>query len=384
MSFFTKVDSNLAAKQNLFPDFTLSQRGRAGIDILGALQQFSSSHIRAAARAEFEADRDAEALSPDKPWGNSNESWDERIGRAREIAERSQAYRMERFYHRYVAEEVWERGIEAVEERRAQFEAFVKLQSEGVGGAGGTLTLDPELPVPDYHAGVDYHLEPGGWDGYDLYGPLFAYVLGPRVYKRGGYAAVEVGDDIVAQREAIARQLPKKSYGRIYEPACGGMTLLAAAGRAFPMAELAGCDLSALMLTNGHRIAERLGVKIDFKQEDARHTSEPDESADAILMHSVAHELPTAENLAIFKECFRILKPGGDIVISDPPPFAAVTPFQSVLLDWETDNREEPYFSEACSNRWDEHLATLGFVNCEGYALGPKGYPWITRAQKPL
>ena len=86
----------------------------------------------------------------------------------------------------------------------------------------------------------------------------------------------------------------------------------------------------------------------------------------------------------MFQEFFRILAPGGDFASSDPPPFRAVEPFHAAVLDWDTDHREEPYFTETCLANWDEELKKIGFVNVESYGLGPDSYPWVTRATKPL
>ena len=44
-----------------------------------------------------------------------------------------------------------------------------------------------------------------------------------------------------------------------------------------------------------------------------------------------------------------MLAPGGEVVINDPPPFRAVGLFDAVILEWDNDNREEPYFRETCS-----------------------------------
>ncbi len=75
---------------------------------------------------------------------------------------------------------------------------------------------------------------------------------------------------------------------------------------------------------------------------------------------------------------------GRDIVISDPPPFRAVDLFHAVVLDWDTRNREEPFFSAVLHSSLDDQLADAGFERVESYPLGQDQYPWITRAQKPM
>lgn len=356
----------------------LSQRGRAGIDVLGSMQDFSSGYIRSLARREFETTPQAEELA--QPPKNLKAD-KQRVAKARRIAQSLPACRFERFLQRYVAEEVYYRGIPAVEERRSEFE---KLQPQSQPrNLLGSLELDPTLPEPKYYAGVDWHLEPGGYDGYDLYGHLFTHVLGPRVFKYGGYAAVGHREDITSHRVDVMSQLPKDSYRRIYEPGCGGFSTLSAAHTVYPEAELVGSDLSALMLRNGHQLAERLGVSVAFKQRDAHHTGEPDASFDAVVVYAVLHEMPPTAGEQLLAEMFRILEPGGDLVISDPPPFRAVDAFQAVVLDWDTKHRGEPFFTAVGHTNWSEVLRKIGFADVEEYAVGSDHYPWVTRGSKP-
>ena len=379
MTFLTKLD-DATLDQRAKPAFGLSQRGRAGLEILGSIQKYSAGQIRPRARAAFDATPEAAKLSAEHAADTSGAGARSRIAQARELADRQPLFRLERFLQRYVAEENFNTGIPAIEERREQFERFMDLPIEN--GAGGTLEL-ADIEMPRYYDSVEWHLEPGGWDGYDLYGPLFAFGVGPLVFSKGGYAAVGVGDDITQQRVEAVRQFPKTGYARIFEPGCGGATTFRALHTVFPDAELVGCDLSPQLLKNGHKLAERQGLKVHLKQRDALDTREPDESFDGVITYALHHELPPKMNALLFKELFRILKPGGDIVISDPPPFRAVDLFHAVILDWDTKNREEPFFSAVLLSSLDEQLAEAGFEKVESYAIGQDQYPWITRATKP-
>jgi SAM-dependent methyltransferase len=130
-------------------------------------------------------------------------------------------------------------------------------------------------------------------------------------------------------------------------------------------------------------MAENQGIKAHLKQREATDTREPDDHFDGVITYALHHELPPKENAKLFAEMFRIMKPGADIVISDPPPFRAVDLFHAVVLDWDTENRGEPFFSAVLHSSLDEQLAEAGFEQVESYALGQDWYPWITRARKP-
>jgi len=301
----------------------------------------------------------------------------DRVLRAKAVCERDHFYRLERFVQRWVAEEMMFRNITTAEERR---DSILESEALPTNSAGAVLELSPDLEMPDYYDGVEYHLQPGGFDGYDLYGK------GPPImttFKYGGIAAVPAGSNIYNQRLEAVRQLHGDHYERIMELGCGGVHTLSAINRVFPDAELVGCDLSPTLLKNGFRMADKLGLKVRLLQKDARDTGEPEGSFDGVFSYAVHHEAPVQANVEMFQEVFRVLKPGGWFVSSDPPPFRAVEPFHAAVLDWDTEHREEPYFTVTCLANWDEELRKIGFVNVESYALGPDSYPWITRAQKP-
>lgn len=359
---------------------TLKQRGRAGLQFLGSLQHYSSSTLRDQAEADFAAQPEAESFAKEFDSDVGPSVWRERIGRARDVVERSKAYRYNRFYQRWVGEQNYIRAIPATEQRRTEWQAFVDKNKPK---DTSRLQLNPNLEMPSWYDGVEWHLEPGGWDGYDLTQPMFMAGIGPFVFALGGYAAVDVDCNIRTQRSEVVKQFRKRDMKRIYEPGCGGATTLGVCRQQFPDAELIGGDLSPALLRGGHFMSEMLGLNITFRQEDCTKVAERDNSVDGVISYALHHEMPPAVTEKTLREMFRILTPGGEMVINDPPPFRAVNPLQAVVLDWDTDNRAEPYFSAAASINLAKMMREIGFVDVEEYALEKRGYPWVTRGRKP-
>jgi len=357
---------------------TPRQSTRASLDILKSILKVSSRDLREHSRAKFEASDAGQALAQAHAAPASQDAVRERVAQAKALAESDPIYRLERFYQRFVAEEYMARGMIAAAENQDRLKEIAATPRQG---AGGALRLNPSLTPPDYYADVEFHLMPGGWDGSDLYNHTGGF--NSYIYRGGGFAAVPIDSNLYEQRLGAARQLPKASYGKIFEMGCGGIGTLSALNTIFPEAELYACELSPRLASMAHDQAERAGLKAHIRQSDAAATGEADADYDAVFTYALHHEAPVSANLEMFREMFRILKPGGDVVLTDPPPFRAVSPFHAAVLDWDTQHREEPFFSEACLADWDQALRDVGFVDVESYALGADGYPWITRGRKP-
>lgn len=361
---------------------TMSQEGRAALQLLGNLQEYSSSELRKAAKEDLYDDAELAAVG-DAPMGNRPaEELNRLAAHATERANLSQPHRFERFFQRMVAEGIYDRGIPAAEEMRPMLDDQTATPVDL--SQAGTLELNPELDVPTSYNGVEWHLMPGGWDGYDLSGVMFMSGVSPFIFSRGGYAAVPVGTDIMRQREDFLDQLPDDlTYRRVYDFGCAGSGLLSMVRRRFPDAELAGCDLSASLLRGGHMMDARMGLGVALKQESATATSEPDNHYDAALSYAVLHEMDDRIARESLEEMFRILAPGGVLLISDPGPLRALSPYQAALYDWETDHREEPFFSASIRRDLVGWLKDIGYVDCDAYAIGQDSYPWVTIGRKP-
>ena len=366
-------------------DVRLTQRGRAGMQFLGQLRGVASAHLRDIARADFAATPPALARVADAAAdpAAAPRDWVKRVRQAQRVADQSAAYRFERFYQHFGGTEIFVRGICAIEECRDQIRADDEQTVAAFPDDGTTLELDPALVSPDY-VDVEWHTQPGGWDGFDLYGPMFQHCFAPHVFRFGGYAVIETGQQTRFSRQDPLKLLPPGEYRRVYEVGCGTGGALPVARALWPDAELVGGDQSATQLRHGYLMSRRQGLGIQFRQRLAHETREPDNSFDAAISYAFFHELPRAETLKVIAEMFRILRPGGSLVIVDPPPYRAVDLFQSVIMDWESLHHGEPFFSISCASHWAAEMVKIGFSGVQEHALYKRNkYPFVTIGTKP-
>jgi demethylmenaquinone methyltransferase/2-methoxy-6-polyprenyl-1,4-benzoquinol methylase/phosphoethanolamine N-methyltransferase len=109
---------------------------------------------------------------------------------------------------------------------------------------------------------------------------------------------------------------------RILEVGCGtGSLALAAKTQAGPGSQVAGIDVAPDMLEAARRKAASAGLEIQFKLGRIEAIPFPDAQFDLVLSSLMLHHIPgdEAKQQALI-EVFRVLKPGGRLLIVDFAP----------------------------------------------------------------
>ena len=162
----------------------------------------------------------------------------------------------------------------------------------------------------------------------------------------------------------------------------GGIDVFLAARQVGPSGRVIGVDMTPEMLARARSNAERLGLtNVEFREGRIDALPIADASVDVVLSNCVINLAP--DKAAVFKEAFRVLKPGGRLIVSDMVATGALP----------VDVRENPDLWASCVGGAlpePEYLETIrqaGFpavevVMREGLERGPV-HSITVRAHKP-
>ncbi|GIW08836.1 MAG: hypothetical protein KatS3mg060_3641 [Dehalococcoidia bacterium] len=206
----------------------------------------------------------------------------------------------------------------------------------------GSVTWDPNFPLPEYFSRVDYDLQPGGYAADPLAG--YVYHLGTKYFFTGRNNR----DDVQRNLVMLAPTPEDGQVRRILDLACSVGQSTTAWKERFPNAEVWGIDAGAPMVRYAHKRAVDMGIDVHFKQALAEQTGFANDSFDIVFAFILFHEVPRAVGERIIAEAHRILRPGGLFIVVDARnlPSGPASTAQQIIWTFETNDNGEPYMAE--------------------------------------
>ncbi len=241
--------------------------------------------------------------------------------------------------------------------------------------------MDDALEVPDYYDAVDVHLMPGNYDG----GSADRGVLPGAVYDNGfnvfafGAMGEEFNDIGWSMANFVKLKFPDLDPKVIVDVGCtiGHNTL--PWKETYPDAEVHGLDVAAACLRYAHARAQSLGVSVHFHQQSSDALRFDDDSVDVVFSSMFLHELPKKHIERFLAEAHRVLSSGGVMIHMELPPNAALAPYDSFYLDWDSYYNNEPFYKNFRDQDYRRLCSDAGFAPDEFFESVMPRYTYVDR-----
>ena len=339
---------------------TASHDERARQDFVGALKLYSGRRLRPGNRAFFAAE-----AAPDYAREHGHPPKTE--------AEITEAMRSNLHYqtwsalHRSGQEQMWDAVTDTLLRDTPRLEMNYRQLTENP-ARRGSLELDPDFEIPAALRETQIHLQPGTYaldrNPQDfLAGAL--YEAGGALYSRAqGIGTTESKAEVMMR--FLGARFPGFKPARMLDIACSAGSSSVPYALALPEAEVHAIDVAPGLLRYAHARAEALGAAVHFHQRDAASTGFPDAHFDLVVSHNAMHEMPTATVAAMFRESYRLLKPGGVCLHQDVPlRYENLGAYDRFEWGWDKTYNGEPYWVDYATNDCRSMLLDAGFSEDE-------------------
>ena len=212
-----------------------------------------------------------------------------------------------------------------------------------------------DFPYPEYYRHQNFHGIKGG----------YLNAIAPVTYDAVTRFAAPPNE--TKQREtaiAAVKDQPK----HILDLGCGTGSSTLMLKQAFPKAEVTGLDVSPYMLKMAEYRGKQADIVINWQQGLAEATNFQNAEFDLISIAFLFHETPVEISQAVLRECYRLLKPQGQILILDGnQQRLRHTPWLIKLF-------REPYSQVYAAGWINDWLEVAGFVDVETKPVG-----WVSQ-----
>ncbi|NBW62943.1 MAG: class I SAM-dependent methyltransferase [Synechococcaceae bacterium WB4_1_0192] len=148
---------------------------------------------------------------------------------------------------------------------------------------------------------------------------------------------------------------------RVLDVATGTGRTLRQIRAALPQAQLVGLDLSPAYLRQANRWLSQLPSELpQLVQGNAEAMPFAEGSMQALTCVFLLHELPAEARQNVINDCFRVLEPGGVLVLADSVQLADSPAFEPVMDNFRR-AFHEPYYRDYIGDDIDARLTAAGF-----------------------